>query len=125
MLYLLFSLNGRIGRLDYILTSLSLKLICVLAVGALGSILKLAENTSPYTEFAAGVFVTAVLLCMVPMLLWILFALIIKRLHDQDKSGWWIFISLVPIIGNIWFLILIYFIKGTEGPNQYGEDSLK
>jgi uncharacterized membrane protein YhaH (DUF805 family) len=29
----------------------------------------------------------------------------IKRWHDRDKSGWWMLIALVPIIGAIWFLI--------------------
>lgn len=43
----------------------------------------------------------------------------IRRLHDTDKSGWWILIALVPLVG---FIILIVFlaIEGTNGPNQYG-----
>ena len=42
----------------------------------------------------------------------------VRRLHDIGKSGWWIFISLVPFIG---ILILIYFtIKDSEGDNHYG-----
>ena len=43
----------------------------------------------------------------------------IRRLHDTGKSGWWIFISLVPIIGGLWFLYLMV-IDGTPGDNQYG-----
>ncbi len=47
----------------------------------------------------------------------------IRRLHDIDKSGWWLLIGLVPFVGG---LILIYFFvqKGTTGPNQFGEDPL-
>ena len=45
----------------------------------------------------------------------------VRRLHDQDKSGWWILISLVPLIGGIWLLVL-YFIEGTRGPNRFGPD---
>ena len=30
----------------------------------------------------------------------------IRRMHDIGKSGWWILINLVPIIGGIWFIIL-------------------
>lgn len=48
-------------------------------------------------------------------------AVTVRRLHDQDKSGWWILISLIPLIGGIWLLVL-YFIDGTPGPNRFGPD---
>lgn len=48
-------------------------------------------------------------------------AVSVRRLHDVDKSGWFIFISLIPIIGGIWLLILNA-TEGTRGRNQYGED---
>jgi uncharacterized membrane protein YhaH (DUF805 family) len=43
----------------------------------------------------------------------------IRRLHDVGKSGWWLLISLVPLVG---FIILIVFLatQGNPGPNQYG-----
>ena len=44
----------------------------------------------------------------------------IKRWHDRDKSGWWMLIALVPIIGTIWFLIELGFLAGTPGPNRFG-----
>lgn len=47
-----------------------------------------------------------------------------KRWHDRGKSAWWILINLVPIIGGIWALVENGFLKGTEGPNQYGPDPL-
>lgn len=40
-------------------------------------------------------------------------------MHDIGKSGWWVLISLIPIIGIIWYIILA--IKPSEGPNRYGE----
>jgi uncharacterized membrane protein YhaH (DUF805 family) len=43
----------------------------------------------------------------------------IRRLHDTGKSGWWIFIGLVPVIGGLWLLYLMV-IDGTPGDNQYG-----
>ena len=50
-------------------------------------------------------------------------AVTIRRLHDLDKSGWWIFIQLVPIIGPL--LLLYWFcLKGTDGDNQFGPDPL-
>jgi len=50
-------------------------------------------------------------------------AVTIRRLHDLDRSGWWIFISLVPIIGPI-LLIYWYCQRGTVGDNQFGADPL-
>lgn len=47
-----------------------------------------------------------------------------RRLHDLDKSGWWMLLLCVPLV-NILFYIYILFFKGTEGPNQYGDDPLQ
>jgi uncharacterized membrane protein YhaH (DUF805 family) len=60
-------------------------------------------------------------------MLWALFVFIpnlavtIRRLHDQDKSGWFILLGLIPIVGP--FIVLVfYFIEGTRGPNRFGPD---
>ncbi|MBC2594340.1 DUF805 domain-containing protein [Ruficoccus amylovorans] len=47
-----------------------------------------------------------------------------KRWHDRDKSAWWILIGLIPLVGPIWVLVECGFLKGTEGPNRFGEDPL-
>ena len=48
----------------------------------------------------------------------------IRRLHDLDKSGWWILVFLIPLIGSI--ILIIWFVgRGTVGPNQFGEDPLQ
>jgi uncharacterized membrane protein YhaH (DUF805 family) len=46
-------------------------------------------------------------------------SLTIRRLHDQDKSGFWYFIAFVPLIGGIWLFILTV-MEGTPGPNRFG-----
>jgi uncharacterized membrane protein YhaH (DUF805 family) len=46
-------------------------------------------------------------------------SLTIRRLHDQDKSGFWYFIAFVPFIGGIWLLVLTL-MEGTPGPNRFG-----
>ena len=43
----------------------------------------------------------------------------IRRLHDTDRSGWWILIAFVPLIGFIW-LIVLYCFEGTLGNNRFG-----
>lgn len=44
----------------------------------------------------------------------------IKRWHDRGKSGWWVLIVLVPIIGAVWALIETGFLSGDETANRYG-----
>jgi uncharacterized membrane protein YhaH (DUF805 family) len=43
----------------------------------------------------------------------------IRRLHDINKTGWWILIGLIPLIGFI-ILIIFYVQQGDAGPNDYG-----
>ena len=51
-------------------------------------------------------------------------AVAVRRLHDTDHSGWWLFISLIPVIGFI--ILLVWFVKdsqpgdNTHGPNPKG-----
>ena len=48
----------------------------------------------------------------------------IKRWHDRGKSGWWVLINLVPVIGWLWALIECGFLPGTSGSNEYGTNPL-
>ena len=65
-------------------------------------------------------FVTALfsLVTIIPTL-----AIAIRRLHDLDRTGWWILLGFIPLIG--WIILLIWYIdKGTDGPNRFGPDPL-
>ena len=46
-------------------------------------------------------------------------AVAFRRLHDIGKSGYWVFVCLIPLVGWIWFLILMAK-EGDVGSNQYG-----
>ena len=46
-------------------------------------------------------------------------AVTVRRLHDVGKSGWMYLILFIPIIGGIWFLVLM-FTDGDSGTNEYG-----
>jgi uncharacterized membrane protein YhaH (DUF805 family) len=48
-------------------------------------------------------------------------AVVVRRLHDQDKSGWFILIQFIPYIGGIIMLIFMC-IEGTKGENRFGPD---
>ena len=45
----------------------------------------------------------------------------VRRLHDTDRSGWWLLLALVPLIGTI-VLIWWFCTRGTAGPNRFGAD---
>ncbi len=45
-------------------------------------------------------------------------ALSVRRMHDIGKSGWWLFISLVPLAGPI--ILLIYTLRDSGPDNQWG-----
>ena len=50
-------------------------------------------------------------------------AVTVRRLHDTDRTGWWLLIGLVPLIGLI-LLIVWYCSKGASESNRFGDDPL-
>jgi len=47
----------------------------------------------------------------------------VRRLHDTDKTGWWLLIGLIPLVGII-VLIVFWATEGAPGPNRYGQPDL-
>ena len=48
-------------------------------------------------------------------------AVTFRRLHDTDRSAWWLLLTLLPVIG--WIALIVYYcIEGTPGPNRFGAD---
>jgi len=46
-----------------------------------------------------------------------------RRLHDIDRTGWWLLMFFVPMIG--WIVLLVFFVtRGTSGANRFGPDPL-
>lgn len=60
------------------------------------------------------IYIIYILAVLLPCL-----AVSVRRLHDVGKSGWFLFISLIPFIGFIWLLVLMC-TGGTPGENKYG-----
>jgi uncharacterized membrane protein YhaH (DUF805 family) len=73
------------------------------------------EELSLYFILTGGLYS---LITLVPSL-----AVTVRRLHDTDKSGWLILLSLIPLIGGL-ILLVFYLTAGTEGPNRFGADPL-
>ena len=67
-----------------------------------------------YALGAGGILYVLVALAMLlPNL-----AVLVRRLHDSGRSGWWILIALVPLIGAI--VLLVFTLQGSDPPNQWG-----
>lgn len=47
-------------------------------------------------------------------------AVTIRRLHDTNKSGWYLLLGLIPLVN--FYLLYLMFVEGDRGPNQYGPD---
>jgi uncharacterized membrane protein YhaH (DUF805 family) len=50
-------------------------------------------------------------------------AVTVRRLHEIDRSGWWMLIVFVPIVGAI-VLFVFMCLRGTAGPNRFGQEPM-
>jgi len=73
-------------------------------------------SRSPNNEFILGHFYTfTYFLFLVPSL-----SLYVRRLHDTDRSGWWLMIMLIPFIGFV-TITMFWLLKGNDKGNKYGD----
>ena len=115
----LFGFQGRITRLDFWLAQLFYLAAIFVAIYSLSYIARSVGDAEGSRYTLGGVMIIGYL-----FLAWSSLAVAIKRYHDRNKSGWWVLIALVPVIGGLWYLIEAGFLRGTSGPNQYGPDPL-
>ncbi len=114
---LLFGFNGRINRGKY--------WAGYGAIVALGIVVViLATIVVAANSGALALIVMIIVVAFAVAQIWVGLAISIKRWHDRGKSGWWILIGLIPIVGPIWALVETGFLKGDEGDNQYGPNPL-
>jgi len=133
---LLFGFQGRINRGKYWL-AVVIYLIAWIVIGGI------AWSLLGVSYVLAGILFILVLLVSIVSVI----AVGIKRLHDRDKSGWWLVLfylvpaildgigrgldgvgfifSLAGLAISIWALVELGFLRGTAGPNQYGPDPLE
>jgi uncharacterized membrane protein YhaH (DUF805 family) len=105
--YAVFS--GRSRRKEYwffVLFNILISIGLTVIDGMIGT-----ANAETGAGFLSGIYSLAVL---IPSL-----AVLVRRLHDTDRSGWWILIGLIPVIG--WIVLLVFVVQdGQPGQNQYG-----
>ena len=104
----LFSFDGRLSRRGYwfaFAISVAVQIAAeIVDVALFGSRASLASLVAGLVLFYASLAVSA------------------KRWHDRDKSGWWVLICLLPVVGWVWLVVENGFLRGVHGPNRYGPD---
>ncbi|HYV92556.1 MAG TPA: FAD-binding protein [Chitinophagales bacterium] len=101
--YLLFTNRGRINRLTYWTVSIFIWTTFYILFNLL--------------EFA---FSWSATLVIYPLLFWVLISTAIKRLHDCNKSGHWLWLILIPVLGPLILVFLLGFKKGNANQNRFG-----
>lgn len=106
----LFSPSGRISRSQYwlkwVLPVIVIVMVLILSIVAASDDPLIIATVMPIIDL---------------ILLWPSIAILIKRSHDRDRSGWFILLFLVPLL-NLWPAIELLFLRGTIGANRYGAD---
>ncbi|MDP1966683.1 MAG: DUF805 domain-containing protein [Reyranella sp.] len=120
---LLFSFEGRINRARFWLVHVVMWVVVAVVSGLVVGDAALSADPEAALR-ALGTVPHLILAVLYVLLVWIGLAAGVKRWHDRNKSGLWILIALVPVIGGLWYLIECGFLRGTVGPNTYGPDPL-
>jgi uncharacterized membrane protein YhaH (DUF805 family) len=140
MTQLLFSFQGRLNRKPYWMTIIAITVIVLVVL-----LIALAMAREHRFEFA-GVTMAVLVILYIP-LVWIGLAIGAKRLHDRDKSAWWlvvfyaiptilsaaadqtedltlVILHLISFAITVWAFVELGCLRGTIGPNRYGPDPL-
>jgi uncharacterized membrane protein YhaH (DUF805 family) len=100
--------DGRARRTEYWMFAL-INVVVSMGLGLVGGMMGVSSDMG--MNILAAIYTLAIL---VPSI-----AVGVRRLHDTGRSGWWMFIALIPILGAI--ALLIFAVQDSEpGANQYG-----
>jgi uncharacterized membrane protein YhaH (DUF805 family) len=164
--WFLFRFEGRINRAKYWLAALIIlcwMIFVLMLLAAFGKFFGIADRGYAFDVFGiaasfkfadhdpaskAVLFPQIIIIPMTIVFAWAYAATSIKRLHDRNKSGWWIvpfvvapglfgrfedwlgdssaaaILGLVVFVLYIWGFIEMAFLKGTRGANRFGSDPL-
>ena len=109
--------NGRASRQEYWMFTLFVvifSIVAMLADNILGTVFTIGEGSYSVSMGYGWIYTIFWLAMMLPAL-----AVVVRRLHDTGKSGWFYFIILIPLVGGIWILIL-FCTDSNPGKNKYG-----
>ena len=116
--------SGRARRMEFWLFWLFLigiQIVFSVLIGMVaGPTAAVADPTDPFAVLNGpasalyGVFGLVMLGLLIPSL-----AVAMRRLHDTNRTGWWLLLGLIPFLGAL-VLLIFYVLDGTPGPNKYG-----
>jgi uncharacterized membrane protein YhaH (DUF805 family) len=104
----LMSMDGRMSRSRYWSIMVPLWFVFWLSFSVLNDSLGITATNGLFLLFLGPVFFLSA-----------------KRLHDTDKSAWWLLIVAVPVAGPVWLFFELGMRRGTLSDNRYGEDPLE
>ena len=145
---LLFSFHGRINRGKYWLALLIYMVVLIAFLVFIFIWIGKLDFQNLFSVAGAGLLIWLIGFILFIVATWSGIAVGVKRLHDRDKSGWWILLfwlgpsvlggwqTATPYLGGgfilslaalailIWAFVELGCLPGTPGPNQYGPDPL-
>ena len=105
--------KGRARRKEY----WSFVLFTVIIIILVGIVAGVLDNVLGLSGTLTAALVTIVDLGLIlPSI-----SVLVRRLHDIGKSGWWFWVSLIPVVGGI-ILLVFMFLDSQPGSNAYGSN---
>ena len=120
MLKEIFTIKGRMNRLPYLKYSIFLMVIMFL-ISFVAGILTVVLTGD--IELESNLYYILCFIFNLPLTVGA-FMMCIRRLHDLNRSGYFVLLTLVPIVNFVLEIYLLFF-RGTVGANDYGEDPLQ
>ena len=104
--------NGRSRRKEYWMFILGVVIVAI--------VLGIIEGAMGMSGMVGGVYGPLTTLLLLGVLIPGI-AVQVRRFHDQDKSGWFVLLGLIPLLGGLIVLVFMC-LEGTKGPNRFGDD---
>jgi uncharacterized membrane protein YhaH (DUF805 family) len=117
--WLIFTFEGRATRSEFWIGA-GIAFIIFLSFITLSTFTQNLPVDVSWIAAAARMILNPILFVQMVFCVLVTTAVCVKRFHDHDKSGWWMFIAFIPVIGLLWFLFELGIQPGTPGPNRYG-----
>lgn len=104
--------SGRSRRKEYWMFLLGVVIVAI--------ILSIIEGALGMAGTVGGAYGPLTLLLMIAIFIPSL-AVQVRRFHDQNRSGWFVLLNLIPFVGSL-IVFVFMLLDGTRGPNEYGPD---
>lgn len=103
----LLKFDGRIRRMGWWIAGIGMGI-----VGGVFESIRDADNS----------IILTLVFGILAFIVWVIgISLSVRRFHDLNKSGWWLLINIIPFIGWLITFVMLGFMPGDQGRNNYGE----